>query len=787
MHTIRFITLLLLLLGVMPVYAQEGALTEGDSASATGQEPPIATMSAPLTIEPLFAPDGSMIAPPSGVFPPGSLIVDPSGTVDTGEACPNPVTSATYNDIQAAINCAADGGTVGVNAGTYVEALTIAKNLTLLGASAKTVTVDANDTARVVTINQPVTVSIADITLTDGQGGISTTAATLTLTRVHLSANVTFSDNGGGIKTDAGTVTLIASTISSSDGVNGGSIYSTGGTVNIINSTISGGNGAGTGGGIYTVGGTINLGNATLNANDKPQLFGSNATVNLSNTIIANGTSSSGISHGECGTSLTITSFGNNLASDNSCGLIQVTDKPNTNPLLGALADNGGTTPTHLPAANSSAVDAGNNLVCAAAPVSGADQRGITRPQGAVCDIGAVEVGGVYGANLIENGTFDAPIGSADSNWGVFPPEFVSQIMGGVFEFYSPVAGGVVLQRSGDPLAAGTGVEVSFDLGNSSGVRKRATVIAWDSTFADLRVCTFWLPPSTALRAYRMQFRTTQAWANAQLSFYASTVDSDSAYRLDNVVMRTDSSVTQDVMRCTDPGTPIAGGGADGAELITNGNFATGITNWGLFNPAGNLVQNSASNGVFEFYRSGTSGDQAPSLLQNTNVTTVSTAAILELRFDLGNSSGQWMRVTPLLHASNFGDLQVCTFWVAPNSPIGTYVMRTYTTNAWTAGASVSFYPSSTFAADPGGRARLDNVSLKVRPSLSITGTTCYTPGSAPADVGDVADAAMPILAPTLLPTATPYAAPSVQAEQPLFSTPTPMVVPDTGEGSSSE
>lgn len=58
-----------------------------------------------------------------------------------------------------------------------------------------------------------------------------------------------------------------------------------------------------------------------------------------------------------------------------------------TDPVLGALADNGGTTPTLLPGAGSAAIDAGT---CSGAP--SADQRGVPRPQGGNCDIGAVEV-----------------------------------------------------------------------------------------------------------------------------------------------------------------------------------------------------------------------------------------------------------------------------------------------------------------------------------------------------------------------------------------------------------
>jgi hypothetical protein len=61
---------------------------------------------------------------------------------------------------------------------------------------------------------------------------------------------------------------------------------------------------------------------------------------------------------------------------------------------LGPLASNGGPTQTHALNAGSVAIDAGDPGV----PGSGAtacettDQRGITRPQGPGCDIGAFEV-----------------------------------------------------------------------------------------------------------------------------------------------------------------------------------------------------------------------------------------------------------------------------------------------------------------------------------------------------------------------------------------------------------
>ena len=55
------------------------------------------------------------------------------------------------------------------------------------------------------------------------------------------------------------------------------------------------------------------------------------------------------------------------------------------------MQDNGGPTWTLALLPGSAAIDAADDAICAAAPVNNLDQRGITRPQGAHCDIGAYE------------------------------------------------------------------------------------------------------------------------------------------------------------------------------------------------------------------------------------------------------------------------------------------------------------------------------------------------------------------------------------------------------------
>ena len=56
--------------------------------------------------------------------------------------------------------------------------------------------------------------------------------------------------------------------------------------------------------------------------------------------------------------------------------------------MLGPLQDNGGPTETHLPLTGSPVIDAGSPDC----PLPATDQRGVARPEGAACDIGAVEV-----------------------------------------------------------------------------------------------------------------------------------------------------------------------------------------------------------------------------------------------------------------------------------------------------------------------------------------------------------------------------------------------------------
>lgn len=105
-------------------------------------------------------------------------------------------------------------------------------------------------------------------------------------------------------------------------------------------------------------------------------------TFSLVNSIIAHSALGS-----NCNSALT--DGGSNLDSDGSCGIGAATD-PGLDP--NGLQDNGGPTQTIALQLDSPAINAGTNAICNTAPVNALDQRGIARPQGKYCDIGAFEL-----------------------------------------------------------------------------------------------------------------------------------------------------------------------------------------------------------------------------------------------------------------------------------------------------------------------------------------------------------------------------------------------------------
>jgi hypothetical protein len=225
----------------------------------------------------------------------------------------------------------------------------------------------------------------------NGAGGGIGSQGLVTLMRSTVTSNVS-SGIGGGISTGPASpgINLVRSTVS--DNIGGGISTVPQGQVSVtaVNTTITGNtNGPGSlGGGIFS-GGSTTLVYTTLVGNTAGN-FGNLDTTTLESfgSVIAESGGS-----GNC--LAQTTSHGYNFSDDDLCGFTDPTDREDAgSPHLGPLGDNGGPTRTLLPQPGSPLVDFIPDGACQDDGAAGiaVDQRGITRPQGPGCDIGAVEV-----------------------------------------------------------------------------------------------------------------------------------------------------------------------------------------------------------------------------------------------------------------------------------------------------------------------------------------------------------------------------------------------------------
>ncbi|HEU4759484.1 MAG TPA: choice-of-anchor Q domain-containing protein [Dehalococcoidia bacterium] len=228
------------------------------------------------------------------------------------------------------------------------------------------------------------TVSNNSATSTAGGGIVNGGTATLDSTTVSNNS----APYGGGIFNDGGTATLNSSTLSGNTAPSaGGGIYYAGGggSLTFNSSTVSGNATGSFGGGIYA-GGSLTINSSTISYNSAYSSNGGGiyhpaGTTSIQNSIVANSPSG-----GNCAPPA-VASNGFNLSSDGTCAFGALGDMNNTDPKLGPLAFNGGPTPTHALLDGSPAADAGI-IPC---PPPATDQRGVSRPQGFRCDIGAYE------------------------------------------------------------------------------------------------------------------------------------------------------------------------------------------------------------------------------------------------------------------------------------------------------------------------------------------------------------------------------------------------------------
>ena len=355
-------------------------------------------------------------------------------TGDNSNTCSAP--SSPCASINGALGQATAGDTILVAEGTYTGTTTVNKSITLSGGWDSTFasqtgysTLDGQYLARVINISNT-SLSTPSVTLnhfivkrgTDYAGaGIYIAGSSVVLDNMLIFDNKSLGTaSGGGIFIYSGPLTVNNSFLYGNKASTGGAIASSGGDVTINNSTLflntaTSATGYGNGGGIYMYYGnkTLSIANSTISRNIgksyggamdisftniqlknvtisenyslKGPSFPAISTFSIVNSIIANNVSGSDITtdiNQQCliGYGPTIDQY-SIVYNSRLCNIPSQTR--NIDPQLGYFSSTKGYQALQ---AGSPAINSGNPAIC-----TGTDQRGVARPVGGACDVGAYE------------------------------------------------------------------------------------------------------------------------------------------------------------------------------------------------------------------------------------------------------------------------------------------------------------------------------------------------------------------------------------------------------------
>jgi hypothetical protein len=233
--------------------------------------------------------------------------------------------------------------------------------------------------------------------------------------------DVTFHANlgslGGGMSSFAGNPTLQNVTFSENQSTGGGGLFIADGSPTLTNVTFGGNVTVAQGAGMYNYDGSPVLTYVTFSGNQATDtyygrgsaIYDELGSVVLSNSIVWGNTAPTGpqiYNAGSAPTTINSSVVQGGCPAGSTCSNI-ITD----NPRLATLGSNGGLTQTMPLLPGSSALDIVSPRIC---PPT--DQRGVPRPQGRRCDLGAYEV-----LDPVREGTYDDshPAWVYDGEWTV--------------------------------------------------------------------------------------------------------------------------------------------------------------------------------------------------------------------------------------------------------------------------------------------------------------------------------------------------------------------------------
>jgi hypothetical protein len=256
-----------------------------------------------------------------------------------------------------------------------------------------------------------------------------------------------------------------------------------------------------------------------------------------------------------------------------------------------------------------------------------------------------------------------------------------------------------------------------MDFKNTSSNPKIIRVAMHNAGWTDVALCDFNLSPdATDFTTYTMRFKTGQVWSNMSLDIYDKTGNGEATTTVDNISVVYKPTMNVTAVECIGvvPAVPDV-------ELVRNGDFANGETDWQF----DNIANHSVVTGFLSFYASSTPNSVFQSLNRTIGANSAVQITLAVRNVDEGSKN---MRI--YLHNPGETDGFFCDFVVSssnPADPFGTFTIQGKVGGSNWSNMILSILDQT---ANSAPAIQIDDVSAMYRTDIDPPSTVCTPPGS---------------------------------------------------------
>jgi hypothetical protein len=344
----------------------------------------------------------------------------------------------------------------------------------------------------------------------------------------------------------------------------------------------------------------------------------------------------------------------------------------------------------------------------------------------------------VTGIDMLTNGNFNNGLANWTFNGSI------QQINSGALLIAPTTPGGGFSQEL-IYNSAGDNYEITFRARNTSGTTKTLNLMLRDTDWSPQYSCVFTLAGNAPEQFYRMRIDTTESFIPMVLQG-AISGDSSLGLQIDDITMFRQPNMIITGTECVV--TPPAN-----TNLIYDGTFDQGTTNWAAFNATMNTVNIGSPYGnVMQIGRNANTPDGG---FYQYNPYSVPADGSLRFTFQMGNQSNQTRVINMLVRNPDWTDTHSCFITLPPNTGMINFTMTAKPNRAWSniviqGWIQVGDYTTGTLPF------RFDNLDVRFVPGGGGLG---------------------PTICPDPLPTYTPTPSPTLTPTRTYTPTPTPTQV----------